>query len=263
MLFFAGLRPGTGDHRAADRGDSRPGLRVLRVAALSCVGFSRRAFSRASCSSCTSTQLVVDRRAARDPVRRRNEFLPRKLGRSMTEPRGRGRGERGTGCAAKHGAPASAAPQPEDRYYVKRTFWRSGRDPSSRCYVVRKAVWLAQSDEIRDSHSYDFFWSAPRAARCASRFLRSPALRRFGSGSRVASRCRGLLARLRIAMSLIGVAALVIGMPLSDTVAPGSIRLRGDRVASLVEARRTSSRSRSRSCRRPRDHAALASRADA
>ncbi|HSP17625.1 MAG TPA: tetratricopeptide repeat protein [Thermoanaerobaculia bacterium] len=94
----------------------------------------------------------------------------------------------------------------EDRYYAHRAL--AEMRPS---LVAKKLFWLLQNDEIRDSHSFDFFTERSALLRYAPRFGLLLPFAILGMFAMPRSSSKWLLIACAIAMS-ITIVALVVGM---------------------------------------------------
>ncbi len=128
----------------------------------------------------------------------------------------------------------------EDQYYAGKTLAEIGEMPArSLALVARKLIWLTQTEEIRDSHSFDFFLQRAPLLRVAIRFSVLLPFAVFGiwTRGRLSAGPTWLLIAYLIAMSL-GVVALVVGMRYRAPVLPALFVFAGIGVAALMERRR-------------------------
>lgn len=122
----------------------------------------------------------------------------------------------------------------EDQYYAGKTFAEMRARPGRWLALVgRKLIWLTQTEEIRDSHSFDFFVQRAWLLRVAIRFSVLFPFAIFGIWVSRRSMPWLLIAWL-IAMS-IGVAALVIGMRYRMPLMPALFVFAGIGAASLSD----------------------------
>lgn len=122
----------------------------------------------------------------------------------------------------------------EDQYYAGKTFAEMRASPGLFLgLVARKLIWLTQTEEIRDSHSLDFFLQRAPLLRVAIRF--SFLLPFAGFGIWISRRSMPwLLAAYLVAMT-VGVLALVIGMRYRMPLLPALFVFAGIGAASLFE----------------------------
>ena len=122
----------------------------------------------------------------------------------------------------------------EDQYFAGKTFAEMGANPGQfLALVVRKLIWLTQTEEIRDSHSFDFFLQRAPLLRVAIRFSVLLPLAVFGIW--ISRRAMPwLLAAYLVAMTA-GVVGLVIGMRYRMPLLPALFVFAGIGAASLFE----------------------------
>jgi 4-amino-4-deoxy-L-arabinose transferase-like glycosyltransferase len=122
----------------------------------------------------------------------------------------------------------------EDQYYVGKTFAEMRAAPGQfLALVARKLIWLTQTEEIRDSHSFDFFLQRAPLLRVAIRFSVLLPFAVFGIWISRRSMPWLLIAYL-VAMS-IGVVALVIGLRYRMPLLPALFVFAGIGAASLFD----------------------------
>ena len=122
----------------------------------------------------------------------------------------------------------------EDRYYVGKTFAEMRAKPDQwLALIARKLIWLTQTEEIRDSHSFDFFVQRASLLRVAIRFSVLLPFASFGIWISRRSMPSLLIAYL-IAMS-IAVVALVVGMRYRAPLLPALFVFAGIGAASLFD----------------------------
>ena len=122
----------------------------------------------------------------------------------------------------------------EDQYYVRKAFAEIRATPGRwLALVARKLIWLTQTEEIRDSHSLDFFVQRAPLLRIAIRFSVLLPFAMFGIW--VSRRSMPWLLVAYLIAMCIGVAALVIGMRYRMPLMPALFVFAGIGAASLRE----------------------------
>ncbi len=128
----------------------------------------------------------------------------------------------------------------EDQYYIGKTIEEIRETPNRFLSLLgRKLIWLTQNEEIRDSHSFDFFRQRASLLRVALRFSLLLPFAIFGMWiwRRPASGAFRLVVAYLVAMSITAV-ALVVGMRYRLPVLPALFVFAGVGAASIAGRRR-------------------------
>jgi Flp pilus assembly protein TadD len=122
----------------------------------------------------------------------------------------------------------------EDQYYVSKTFAEMRAAPAQfLALVARKLAWLTQTEEIRDSHCYDFFLQRAPLLRVAMRFSVLLPFAVFGIW--ISRRSMPWLVAAYLIALTTGILALVIGMRYRMPLLPALFVFAGIGAASLFE----------------------------
>lgn len=125
----------------------------------------------------------------------------------------------------------------EDEYYVGKTFAEMRAMPGQWLALTgRKLIWLAQTEEIRDSHSFDFFVQRAPLLRVAIRFSVLLPFALFGIW--VSRRSMPSLIIAYLVVMSAGVALLVVGMRYRMPLMPALFVFAGIGAASLFDTKK-------------------------